>query len=62
MFFRKLMIYQKLFLQIAITGLAAQNECEIQTLREGCLLIMVLVLCTEFWAYLERDSDTKQNQ
>lgn len=57
------MIYQKLFLQIAITSLASQNECEIQTLREGlCLLIMVLVLSTEFSAYLERGADTQQNR
>lgn len=63
MFFRKLMVYQKLFLQIAITSSASQNECEIRTLREGlCLLIMLLVLSTEFSAYLERGADTQQNR
>lgn len=48
------MIYQKMFLQIAITGIASQNECEIRTQRSLYLLIMVLVLCAEFWVYVER--------
>lgn len=57
------MVYQKLFLQIAITSSASQNECEIRTLREGlCLLIMLLVLSTEFSAYLERGADTQQKR
>lgn len=51
---RKLMIYQKMFLQIAITGIASQNKCEIRTQRSLCLLVMVLVLCAEFWAGVER--------